>query len=89
MAFSASNSSSEPRSFSIGPLKQQLMTYSVASGDTTGTITADKLSSISMVIIDGVCATRTAADSISGNVVTLAFVDPAATRYGNIVLLGK
>lgn len=89
MAFLAENSTSEPRSFSIGPLKVQLMTYSAANADVSGTITADKLSSVSHVIIDG-ALNRTAADSISGNVITLAFADPGAGGIrGNIIVIGK
>jgi len=88
MAFAASNSSSEPRSFSIGPVKMQIMTYSVASGDTSGTVTADALSSISHIICDGAIV-HTAAPTFSGNVATLAFVNPAATRFGTIIVIGK
>lgn len=86
MAFSASNVSAEPRAFSIGPMKMQIMTFSVASGDTSGTVTADALSTIKHIIIDGVV--QTAAATFSGNVATLAFVNPAATRYGDIIVLG-
>jgi hypothetical protein len=89
MAFAATALSAEPRSFSIGPLKLQLMTYSVASGDTTGTITAPALKEIVAVIIDGVCGVATAAPTFSGNVATLAFVNPAATRYGTIQVIGR
>lgn len=88
MAFSASESSSEPRSFSLGPLKCQVMTYSAASGDVAGTITAPSLSLVQHVIIDGKI-NQTASASISGNVVTLAFEDPLATVVGTILLLGK
>lgn len=88
MAFSASNSTSEARSFSIGPLKMQIMTYSVASGDTSGTITADAMSTITHVVCDGQLS-HTAAPTFSGNVATLAFVNPAATRYGTIIVFGK
>lgn len=88
MAFSASNSTSEARAFSIGPVKMQIMTYSAASADVSGTITADKLSSVYHVILDGKIQ-HTAAPTFSGNVVTLAFADPAATVYGTIILIGK
>jgi hypothetical protein len=74
---------------SIGPLKVQFMTYSVASGDTTGTITADRLKEIHHVIVDGVCGVATAAPTVSGNVATLAYVNPAATRYGTIICIGR
>lgn len=87
MALSASNLSAEPRAMSVGPVKMQIMTFSVASADTSGTVTFDSLSSISGVIVSGI--TQTAAPTFSGNVVTLAFVDPAATRFGQIIAYGK
>lgn len=89
MAFVATALSQEPRSHSIGPVKVQYFSYAVASADTSGTVTCDRLKEVFMLIIDGVCADRTAADSISGNVVTLAFSDPAATRVGNIIAIGR
>jgi len=88
MAFSASNLSAEPRAISIGPLKVQLMTFTVASGDTSGTVTADKLSSIRFILIDGV--EQTSAATFSGNVATLAFKDPSTTgaTAGDILVFG-
>lgn len=87
MAFAASNITGEPRAFSIGPLKVQLMKYTAASADVSGTVTADGLSSISHIIVDGL--QQTTAVTFSGNVATLAFVDPAATVTGRIVVYGK
>lgn len=89
MAFSASAVTAEPRSFSIGPWKIELQTYSVASGDTSGTITANALSSVIFAQVSGPAAVATSAPSYSGKVATLAFVNPAATRYGTIILVGK
>lgn len=89
MAFAATNVKAEPRAISVGPWKIQAMNYSVASGDTSGTATFDSLSSIDFVIVEGVCGVGTAAPTFSGNVVTLAFVNPAATRYGQILAFGK
>jgi hypothetical protein len=74
---------------SIGPLKVQFMTYSVASGDTSGTITASGLKEVFHVIVDGAAGVATAAPTVSGNVATLAFVNPAATRYGTIICIGR
>lgn len=88
MAFAAANSSAEPRSFSLGPLKVQILTYSVASGDTSGTVTADALSSISHILLDGGLI-LSAAPTFSANVATLAFVNPAATRYGTVMVYGR
>lgn len=87
MALTAANLTAEPRAFSVGPLKMQIMTFSVASADTSGTITFDALSSIAGIHVNGV--TLTAAATFSGNVATLVFVDPAATRYGSVIAFGK
>lgn len=88
MAFAAVNSTKEPRSFSIGPLKVQLMTYSATTGDVSGTVTADALKELHHVIIDGRIV-QTGAASISGNVATLAFVNPAATIAGTVLCIGR
>lgn len=87
MALTASAAAAEPRSFSVGPLKQQLINFSVASADVSGTITCDRLSSVLFAQISGI--TLTAAPTYSANVITLAFVDPAATRYGSCVAYGR
>lgn len=88
MAFAAVASTKEARSFSIGPVKVQIMTYSAASADVAGTITADRLKEIYHVILDGAIH-HTAAPTYSGNVATLAFADPAATIYGTVICIGR
>jgi len=88
MAFVATLSTAEPRSFSIGPLKVQFYTYTAASGDTSGTITAAGLSSVKHVLVDGLGKGMSAAPSFSGNVVTLAFADPVATVAGTVMVIG-
>ena len=87
MALTVSNLTAEPRSFSIGPVKKQVLTFSVANGDTTGTVTADGMSTLDHIHCIGLALT--AAPTYSGNVATLAFVDPAATRYGSFICMGK
>lgn len=87
MALTATNLSAEPRSFSVGPLKMQLINFSIANGDTSGTITCDALSSVVYVSLHGLALT--AAPTFATNVVTLAFVDPTATRYGQCVAFGR
>ena len=88
MALSASNAGGQlARAHSLGPVKVQRMTFSVASGDTSGTVTFDKLTSIDHVEVNNL--TLTAATTFSSNVATLAFVDPAATRYGTITAYGR
>lgn len=87
MAFVATVVAAEPRSHSVGPWKVQYFNFSLASGDTSGTITADRLVSAQHVVVHGVGLT--AAPTFSGNVVTLAFADPAATRFGMAIVYGK
>jgi hypothetical protein len=86
MAFVATLSTAEPRSFSIGPLKIQFYTFTLASGDTSGTITAAGLSSVKHCLVDGLV--KSAVPTFSGNVVTLAFADPVATVAGTIMVIG-
>jgi len=88
MSFVATDSTAESRKFSIGPLNAQLLTWSAASGDTSATITADKMSLAQAIIIDGGLV-MTAAPTFSGNQVTLAFNDPLATVFGDLMILGK
>jgi hypothetical protein len=87
MAFAATASTKEPRSFSIGTRKIQIMTYTAASGDTSGTVTATSLSRIDHIILDGKIA-HTALPTVSGNVATLAFADPAADAFGTVICIG-
>lgn len=87
MAITAAAISAEPRSWSTGPWKVQLINFSAASAAVGGTATADALSSVSHAIVTGV--TQTAQPTYSGNVVTIAFVDPAATVHGQIVCYGR
>ena len=91
MAFAATDLTTEPRAFAVGPIKFQLMTYTAVSGDTSGTITADKLSDrINHIIIDG-GLTLTAAPTYTNGApptATLAFANPGANAYGNILVVG-
>jgi hypothetical protein len=88
MAFTATDSSPEARSFSLGPVKMQIVTWTCVSGDTTGTITADKMAQVFHVILDG-GLDYTAAPTYATNVATLAFTDPVASRYGTALLIGR
>jgi len=89
MAFAATASTKEPRSFSIGPYKIQFLTYTAASGDVAGTITADALTTAEFVIIPGL-EQHTTAPVYSGNTVALVFTDPGATgTLGECIVIGK
>lgn len=87
MALSGSSPSNESRSYSIGPQKIQQLNISAANGDTSGTLTFDRLSSIDFVIVSGLI--MSAAPTFSGNVATLAFADPLATVYGQVIAFGR
>lgn len=86
MALTAASVTAEPRAFSIGPKKMQIMTFSAASADVSGTVTFDRLSRVEYVIVSGLI--QTAAPTFSANVATLAFTDPAATVHGQIIGIG-
>lgn len=88
MAFVATNSTTQPRAFAVGPLKFQLMTFTAVSGDTTGTVTASNISDrIDHIIVSGGLK-LSAAPTFVGNVATLAFVDPVANAFGTILVVG-
>lgn len=87
MALSASSPSGEGRAYSVGPQKIQMKTFTAASADVSGTVTFEGLSRIDFVIVSGLV--QSAAPTFSGNVATLAFVDPAATVHGQIIAFGK
>lgn len=89
MAFEATMSTAEPRSFSEGPWKKQYFTFTAANGDTSGTATFDALTTVVHVFLDG-GITYTAAPTFSGNVATFAFADPGAGgAFGTGYALGR
>lgn len=86
MAFSATL---DTRAYSIGPVKQIRGSFTAVSGDTSGTITVPQLTSIDSVMIGGGLR-LTAAPTISGNTITIAFVDPSTGGYfGELEVHGK
>lgn len=87
MALTQSNSTMEPRSFSNGPVKMQIIDIQAESADTSGTVTADNLSKVEQVVVTGV--TQTAAATMSGNTATLTFADPGATVVGTVICYGR
>lgn len=87
MALTASNPTAPlDIPYSVGKVRVQKKKFSVANADTSGTVTFDGLSSVVHVEVEGIVLT--AAPTFSSNVATLAFVDPAATRYGTITAYG-
>lgn len=90
MAFTATMSTAVgiDKPFSQGPSKKQYFTWTCVSGDSTGTITIPGLTNVSYVQLGGGPITFTAAPTFSGNVITLAFTDPAANRFGSGFAVG-
>lgn len=87
MAFAATLSTKEPRKVAVaGPLKMEIFTFTAASADVSGTITSKNLHTIYHVLMDGVV--QSAAATFAGGVATVTFVDPAATVFGTILLIG-
>lgn len=78
MSLSVTDSSAEPQSFSQGPIKFQVVQYSFASGDTSGTLTADNLYKLFHLVADGYL-NHTAAPTYSSNAATLAVSVPTST----------
>src|SRR5271166_2821226 len=73
-----------PRSFGLGDKKVQVIGLTALSGATSGTITADKLSSLQQLIAPSAMV-FTAAKTYSGNVATLAFTVPAEAAASHTV----
>lgn len=77
------------RSMSIGFEKIEIQTVAVISGDTGATITALTLNRVDCCIVTGGPVTLSAQPTYATNVATLAFTDPAANRFLQVILLGK
>lgn len=77
------------RAMSLGFENMEIQTVAVISGDTGATVTALRLARVDHAIVCGGPVTLTAQPTYSGNVVTLAFTDPAASRFVQVILLGK
>ena len=74
------------RAWSLGPFKVEIHTFTAASGDTSGTVTASSLHTVDQVIVTGL---SNCTATYSGKTATLAFADPAADAAGQIIILGK
>ncbi len=87
MALSSANATAPLNlPYSTGKVRVQKKTITVANGDTSGTVSFDGLTTLVHVEVNNL--TLTAAVTMSGNTATLAFADPAATRYGTITGYG-
>lgn len=75
------------RTYSIGPVMQQQVTYSVLSTDTSMVLTMPSLHIAESVFVPGLVLT--AAPIYSNNTVTLSFNVNTQITYGTIVVHGK
>lgn len=76
MAFTQANLG---RAYSIGPTKQQRVSFAAASGDTSATITFDSLTNVGSTLISTL---QLLTISYSGNTAVITFTDPVATVVG-------
>lgn len=73
--------------FSIGPLKIQYFNVSLVSGDTSVTMTGDRMdNALFGFLAPGV--TQTAAPTYSGSTATFTITDPVATVFCQGFLVG-
>jgi hypothetical protein len=90
MAFVASEKVDSTRlrtAISNGPIRQQIMSFTCLSTDTSGTVTATNLNEIQSIIVPGLVLT--AAATFAGNVATLAFNAPGGTTIaGDLIVMG-
>ena len=86
MAVTQANLTAEPRSWSIGPLKQQVVQITALSTDTSGVVTFDALAEVRAVIVCGV--SESAAATLSGNGATLALNAQATDYVCKVIGLG-
>jgi hypothetical protein len=87
MAFASAVIPGMEQSFSVGPVKMQVLEITAASGDTSGTVVADKLQRIDHVVVSG--GLHISAKTITGNSVALTFADPLANIVGSIIFYGR
>jgi hypothetical protein len=96
MAFVASAPTTESRAWSWGPLKMEFQTFTCSTADTSGTVTAKRLSRVDDCIVIG-GPVLNGAPVITGTSVALTFADPASacTGYvatstaGYVILMGR
>lgn len=76
MAFTQDAANTGTRAYSIGPIKQVVISGTVATTDTSITITAAPLAELRGVVVSGVILA--AAPTYSGNTATITFIAPGA-----------
>ena len=76
-----------PRTFSLGPVKIQFFDVTHISGDTTCTITGDRMHTAIWGFLAS-SVVQTAAPTYSGAAITYTFTNPAASVYAQAVIFG-
>lgn len=76
-----------PRTYSIGPYKIQTFDINHISGDTTCVVTGDRMDTVLHAILAS-SVVQTSAPTYSTNSVTFTFTNPAATVYGQCIIIG-
>lgn len=80
MAFATATITNQAPAYSEGDgLREQILTWTALSGDTSGTVTASNLIRLKAVLVLGGRLIHSAAPTYSGNAATLAFTVPAET----------
>lgn len=83
----ATASANIPLTWSLGPYKIQVFDVPMVSGNTSVTVTADRMNTVLFgLLAPGV--TQTAAPSYSTNVATFTITDPVATVKGQAIVIG-
>lgn len=86
MAFTVSTVAELIPSWSLGPVKVQVFTWTGISSDTALVVTADRLSRAKFGVCEG--AVQTAAATLSNNVITFTISDIGATKAGQVIVYG-
>lgn len=77
---------SSARFISVDATKQQVYSYTIKTGDTSGSFVPDSLKTISHVFAQGYLSNVDIA--ITGTTVAFTFSDPGATKTGSILVIG-
>jgi len=80
-----------PRPLSLGVVKMEVLSFTAAAADTTGTITSRYLHEIDAVIVDGVlCTIQTITNAYPSASVAITFTAVAAGgAVGTVIMYGK
>lgn len=90
MALSQSNPSGElGKAWAEGQVKKQMIKIAAVSGDTSGSLTFDRLSRVDLITVSGIVLSAQPTLPVNGGVVAITFNDPLATVAGIAIAWGK